>query len=61
MDHDKLSQTIIDAYANKGYLLSAEVVVFRCTDNQVIRDTIVIDFSEDDYQYHTTVKPIYTE
>lgn len=61
MDHDKLAQTIIDAYANKGYLLSAELTVFRGNDNQVIRDTIVIDFSDDDYQYHTTVKPIYTE
>jgi hypothetical protein len=60
MDYDKLAQTIIDAYG-EDCLLSSELVVYRTKNDQVIRDTITIDFSDSDYQYHTSIKPIYTE
>jgi hypothetical protein len=59
MDYDKLAQTIIDTYGDS--VLSSELVVYRNKNGQVIRDTIAIDFSENDYQYHTHIKPIYTE
>lgn len=56
MDYDKLANTILETYLDNA--LSAELVVYRKKDDQIIRDTITIDFSEDDYQYHTHIKPI---
>ena len=64
MDLDKLSQLIIDSSKQdkvKGNLLSAELVVYKIRDNSLIRETVAIDFTEDDYQYQTVVKPIYME
>lgn len=60
MDQDQLSKTIIDAYG-KDNLLSAELVVYRTKFDQVVRDTITINFSDGDYQYDLTTKPIYSE
>ena len=59
MDYDKLAQTILETYGDDA--LSAELVVYRTKGDQIIRDTITIDFSADDYQYNTHIKPIYTE
>jgi hypothetical protein len=59
MNNDKLAQDILEAYGTS--VLFAELVVYRFNDDQVIRDTIAVDFSDNDYQYQTNVKPIYTE
>ena len=60
LDHDALALEIIKAYDE--HALTAEVVVYRYNDTQVVRETVTIDF-RDDCEYHTTIssKPIYTE
>lgn len=60
MNHDKLAETILETYLDDT--LSAELVIYRTKGDQIIRDTIIIDFGDDgDYQYSTHIKPIYTE
>lgn len=59
MDNDKLAQDILNSYGDN--VLTAELVVYRMKGDQVVRDTITIDFLDDDYQYQTQIKPIYTE
>jgi hypothetical protein len=59
MDNDKLALDILDQYGDTA--LSAELVVYHIRNGQVVRDTIIVDFSGDDYQYQKNVKPIYTE
>ena len=60
LDHDALALEIIKAYDK--HALTAEVVVYRYNDTQLVRDTVTIDF-RDDFDYHTTVssKSIYSE
>lgn len=59
MDNDKLAHDILETYGDNA--LSAEIVVYYTKGEQVVRDTITIDFTSDDYQYQKNVKPIYTE
>jgi len=59
MDNDKLAHDILESYGDNA--LSAEIVVYYTKGGQVVRDTVTIDFTGDDYQYQKNVKPIYTE
>ena len=59
MDNDKLAHDILETYGDNA--LSAEIVVYYTKGDQVVRDTVTIDFTGDDYQYQKNVKPIYTE
>ena len=59
MDNDKLAHDILETYGDNA--LSAEIVVYYTKGDQVVRDTITVDFTGNDYQYQKNVKPIYTE
>jgi hypothetical protein len=59
MNTDNLAQELLETYGDS--ILSSELVVYIRNGDQIIRETITIDFWENDYQYQTNVKPIYTE